>query len=146
CEPSLDRGPFIRADHERQHLERPRSLWPALFVVDVVGDAVVGDLARDGRGAPIKIGEPYVANSRKERVPGSTQPVRIARLTTQFVEVTGACRRSQTRGVRCGAFRFWLRACVRQSDNGSERSEFAQVERKRKLAAWLRRLCDPFAR
>ena len=85
----FDLLPVFGFDQQREQVERPGPLRSALVGVDVVGDAVVADLARQIDGALVQFGRALVGQVVEELLPGFGQRAVGAGGAAQFIEMPG---------------------------------------------------------
>ena len=91
---ALDRGPIVGRDDERQQIERPRPRRPVGIGINVVGDAVFADLARDLVRMTVEVGEARTEQI-EECAPGRGHFPRAIGGATQFVVMPGPCRQCE---------------------------------------------------
>lgn len=74
--PGLDLRPAAGCHDQREEVQRPGPLRPVSVRIDVVGDAVVADLALQAQGAPRQVGEAFRAELLEELRPGRRERFR----------------------------------------------------------------------
>ena len=141
----FDVRPVVGRDQQREQIQRPGSLQVGLVGVDVVGDAVVAQLARQARGAAVQLLRVAEVEMAEELLPGRRQRQRAGRRHrgtrvggqrrpgVQLVEVGGVGQRKQGAGRRQGRRGGQIR-CVhprwRQSTSCHCRIRTAVVRRR----------------
>ena len=84
----LDGLPGLRRQNQWKEVQRPGALGPTFIRVDVVGDAIVPNLACQTGGTPIQVAQAIGFNVVKKLLPGRRES---RRASAHLVKMSGDC-------------------------------------------------------